>query len=345
MLPGKPQRLRLINEALIREALASRGEATTADLVEDTGLSQTTVGQILDQMRRGNIICETDKRASSGGRRAAAWVLNPKAWSSIALSIERDSLAWGIANALGTLTGQGTRIVKNDPLAEALELASELKAEADREDCGRSALAVGVPAAVQGGKVLTGEFLKPWADFDIEELFAAETGLPVVVENDLNATAVGYLRVAEASGYKIHSLVYIHFNGGDCIGSGLVLEGKVFRGAANYSGELGYLPMGDGRILDDLMLAADSDERFVDAIVSALRIVNCVVNPALLVVGGRGFRFDLGDDIDRAFKALVEERVRPSLVFVPDSRPYYTAGLAGLAAERIFPLVKITASD
>jgi predicted NBD/HSP70 family sugar kinase len=345
MRPEKPQRLRLINEALIREALSSRGEATTADLVEDTGLSQTTVGQILDQMHRGNIICETDKRASSGGRRAAAWVLNPKAWSSIALSIERDGLAWGIANALGTLTSQGTRIVKGDPLAEALELAVELKAEVENDGGGRKALAVGVPATVQAGKVLTGEFLGSWADLDLEEVFAKKTLMSVVVENDLNAIALGYLRLAEASGYKIHSLVFIHFNGGACIGSGLVLEGKVFRGAANYSGELGYLPMGDGRILDDLMLAADSDERFVDTIVSALRIVNCVVNPALLVVGGRGFRFDLGDDIDRAFKALVEERVRPSLVFVPDSRPYYMAGLAGLAAERIFPLFKITAAD
>jgi hypothetical protein len=345
MLPGKPQRLRLINEAFIREALAARGEATTADLVDDTGLSQTTVGQILDQMRLGSLICETDKRASSGGRRAAAWVLNPKAWSSITLSIERDGLAWGIANALGSLISQGTRIVKSDPLAESLVLASELKAEVESDGGGRSALAVGVPAVVQDGKVLTGEFLGPWVDLDLEELFAKKTGLSVVVENDLNAIALGYLRLAETSGYKIHSLVYIHFNSGACIGSGLVLEGRVFRGAANYSGELGYLPMGDGRILDDLMLAADSDERFVDAIVSALRIVNCVVNPALLVVGGRGFRFDLDDDIDRAFKALVEESVRPSLVFVPDSRPYYTAGLAGLAAERIFPLIKITADD
>lgn len=347
MYAGKPQHIKLINEVLIREGLLARGVATTAELVADTGLSQTTVGQIVDEMRRRGMIREAEKRASSGGRRASAWVLDPEAWSSLCLSIEPESLAWGVANALGTVVQQGERIVRKDPLAEALDLARELKdalCEADegREDrASRAALALGVPAAVRGGRVLTGDFLEAWSGLDLEELFARKAGLPVVVENDLNAIALGYLRSARASGYRPHSLVYLHFNSGSCIGSGLVLEGKVFRGAANYAGELGYLPMGGGRILDELMLAADADGPFVEAIVSTLRIVNCVVNPALLVVGGRGFRFDLGDDISRSFRAAVPEGVRPSLVFVPDSRPYYLGGLAELAAERLFPSLRL----
>jgi predicted NBD/HSP70 family sugar kinase len=340
MHAGKPQHIKLINEALIREALASRGEATTADLVSDTGLSQTTVGQVLDQMRQAGIIRDTGKRASSGGRRASAWVLDPAAWTSIAIAIEGESLSWCIANALGSLTSQGSRLVKTDPLRDGMDLAVELETSAapgqGREI--RRALALGLPGAVKDGRLITGDFLEAWVDLDIPALFAEKTGMPVVVENDLNAVALGYAKAAEAGGYRLDSLVYIHFNGGSCIGSGLVFGGRILRGASNYSGELGFLPMGDGRVLDDVILAAEADdERYVEAIVRALGTVNCVVNPALLVVGGRGFRFDLGDEISARFKALVDLRVRPKLVFVPDSLPHYMAGLVGLAAERIFP--------
>jgi predicted NBD/HSP70 family sugar kinase len=344
MHPGKPQHIKLINEALIREALASRGEASTADLVVDTGLSQTTVGQIVDQMRQAGMIRDTGKRASSGGRRASAWVLDPAAWTSIAIAIEAGGLSWGIANALGGLTAQGTRPIEVEPLRDAVDLAAELKASAaapGREP--RFALALGVPGVVKDGRLLTGDFHEAWADVDIPALFAERTGMPVVVENDLNAIALGYARTAEAGGKKLESLVYVHFNGGSCIGSGLVFEGRILRGASSYSGELGFLPMGEGKILDDVILAVETDdERYAEAIVRALMTVNCVVNPALLVVGGRGFRFDLGDAIAARFAALVDRSVRPELVFAPRSLPYYLSGLVGLAAERIFPGFRLT---
>jgi Transcriptional regulator/sugar kinase len=342
MASGKPQHIKLVNEALIRGALASRGEATTADLVADTGLSQTTVGQSIEQMRASGLILEAHKRASSGGRRASAWMLNPQAWSSIALSIERDGLSWGIANALGTMTDQGTRLIKNDALGDAVKLSSELVSAAlgDRGE-GRCALAVGVPGAITGGRVITGDYREAWSGVDLASRFAQATGLPVVLENDLNAIAIGYMRQSRAGGYDPRSLVYMHFNEGACIGSGLVLDGRIFRGATNFSGEIGFLPMGGGKVLNDAVLGARDDGEYVEAIVTSLRAVTCIVNPALIVLGESGFRFDLADDIRRSFCALVEEAVRPSLVFVQDSRPYYMAGLASLAAELVLPSLRL----
>jgi DNA-binding transcriptional ArsR family regulator len=339
--PGKPQHIKLINEALIREALAARGEATTADLVSDTGLSQTTVSQVLEQLRQSGIVKDSGKRASSGGRRASAWILDPKAWSSVGIAVEADCLSWGIANALGSLTSQGRRVVRDEPLRDALALAEELKAAADEGQSSggksRTAAAIGVPGAVKGGRVITGDYREDWGDTNLEALFAERLGLPIVVENDLNAIALGYLKSAETSGYKLHSLVYIHFNGGSCVGSGIVVEGQVLRGASSFSGEIGYLPVGGDRILDDLMAEAEEGGNYVGAIVTALRAVNCIVNPALIVVGGKGFRFDLGDDVRARFNAMVEQAIRPSLVFVPDSYPHYLDGLVSLAAERVFP--------
>jgi hypothetical protein len=345
MSPGKPQYIKLINEALIREALTTRGEATTADLVADTALSQTTVSQVLEQLRQGDIIMDSGKRASSGGRRASTWVLNPKAWSSVAIAIEAGGLSWGIADALGGLTSQGRKGIRKEPLWDALALSLELKAAALEGGQGRCAFAIGVPGAVKDGKVITGDFREAWDGIDLVDRFAETLSLPVAVENDLNAIALGYLREAELGGDRPSSLAYIHFNGGACVGSGIVVEGQVLRGASSFSGEIGYMPMGDGRVLDEAVLAAEEDGGYAEAIVTALRAVNCIVNPALIALGGRGFRFGQGEEIRARFEALVEAAVRPSLVFVPDSYPYYLAGLASLAAERIFPGFRLIGSS
>jgi predicted NBD/HSP70 family sugar kinase len=339
MQAGKPQHIKLNNEALVRALLLSRDEATTAEIVLETGLSQTTVGQILDQMRRAGIVGQAGKRASSLGRPASAWVLLPEAWTSIAIAAESDMLHWARANARGELGDRGSRPSGEDPVGQALDLAVELVAAASGPGGrARLALALGLPGAVKEGKLITGDLSEAWADVDLTSLFSEKAEVPVVVENDLNAIALGYARQGKPGGDEPDSLAYIHFNGGACIGSGLVFDGRTLRGASSYSGELGFLPMGGGKILDDLIVAVEGDdERYAEAIVRALQTVNCVVNPELIVLGGRGFRFELEEPIRNRFDAAVDERVRPRLAFAPESLPFYLSGLVGLAAERVFP--------
>jgi DNA-binding Lrp family transcriptional regulator len=343
MYAGKPEHIKLNNEALIRGALLARREITTADIVAETGLSQTTVGQIIDQMRRSGIVREAGKRASRLGRPASAWLLDQEAWTSVAIAVENGGLVWGVANALGEMRDQGSRSVSGDPIDSALGLAAELVgAEPARDGAPRLALALGVPGAVKEGKLITGEFSGDWADVDLADLFAKRIEAPVVVENDLNAIALGYAKSAESDAEERDSLAYIHFNGGACIGSGLVLGGRIIRGASSFSGELGFLPMGGGKILDDVIVEVErDDERYAEAICRVLQTVNCVVNPALIALGGRGFRFELEGAIRARFEASADELVRPCLAFVPQSLPYYLSGLSGLAAERIFPDVLI----
>jgi len=343
MQAGKPQHIKLNNEALIREVLLARSEVTTAEIVARTGLSQTTVGQILDQMRRAGIVELAGKRGVGIGRPAASWLLDPDAWTSVGIAVEMDNLAWGVANALGEIRRQGSVRTSGDPIDKALGLAAELReAESARGGSPRIAFALGFPGAIKEGRIITGDLAGPWEDIDVAELFSKRLGLPVAAENDLNAIALGYARSAEGGSDARDGLVYVHFNGGACIGSGLVFGGRILRGASSFSGELGFLPMGDGKVLDDVISSVEGDDSgYAEAIVRALATVNCVVNPALIVLGGKGFRFGLEAAIRGRFEAAVDDRVRPLLAFVPQSLPYYLAGLAGLAAEKVFPDVEI----
>ena len=338
MYAGRPQRMKLVNEVLVREALLQRSESTKAQLVADTGLSQTTIGQALAHMESAGQICQVGLKNSSGGRRAAAWALEPDCVRAFSLIIEPGQLIWGISNALGTLIKRGQRPVQKDAAREAAALLQDL--QASTPDIARQAAAIGVPGAVCDGRIITGFLQEAWNNTDIRSLFAQETSTPVTVENDLNAMALGYMQAAETSGKRPDSLAYIHFNG-LCTGAGLVANGQVLRGALNFAGELGFLPMGKGLCFDQVLNTATSDTDYTDCIASALFTVNCVINPARLVVGGTRFRFDLSDAVRERFNALAESRIRPQLCFIEDSSPYYLTGLGVLAIEQAFPAIRL----
>jgi glucokinase len=76
-----------------------------------------------------------------------------------------------------------------------------------------------------------------WRSAPVAERISARLGLPVVLEHDANAAAVAEYRFGAARGTDVAVLVAI----GTGIGAGLLLGGKVFRGAYGTAPELGHL--------------------------------------------------------------------------------------------------------
>lgn len=337
----QPRLMKRANEALVREALSVRGRASKAELARDTGLSLTTVGQVLAAMEADGELRLRGFNESSGGRKAAAYELNPDACVVYAVAVERDRLDWAIANALGTVVADGTRIVRRDPVEDAVNLVLTLKEDPiGGRRPSRGALALGLPGAVQGGRVLTGFLEERWRDADIELFFMERTGLPVVAENDMNAAALGFARRSESEGRPVHSIVYL-FTTGDCTGSGIVCGGQVLRGAFNFAGELGLMPVRPGATFEEALAEAAGPAEYAAVYAGALAALNCVINPALVVVGGPSFRYDLSDAVAAEFAIRVDAAVRPALVFERETRPHYLYGLCGLGTEELFPSFRI----
>jgi glucokinase len=121
-------------------------------------------------------------------------------------------------------------------------MASTLAAlvEAARSVLEPGAVAVGVGAA---GMVAlgTGHLLFApniaWRDVRLKELVHEATGLPVQVENDCTAAAYGEWRVGAAKG--VRDVLYVGVGTG--IGGGLVVDGRLYRGAHGYAGEIGHV--------------------------------------------------------------------------------------------------------
>ena len=73
----------------------------------------------------------------------------------------------------------------------------------------------------------------------LEKEVAAGIGLPLLVENDANAAALGEFR----SWHEPRPASFIHLTLGSGIGSGIILGNHIWRGACGFAAELGHLPV------------------------------------------------------------------------------------------------------
>ncbi len=105
----------------------------------------------------------------------------------------------------------------------------------------RSALGVGVgapgPLDTGSGVVFEPPNLPGWRDVPLAALMAKRLGVPTFVENDANAAAMGEHWVGAGQG--VDDLVYLTVSTG--IGGGLILGGRLYRGASGTAGEVGHM--------------------------------------------------------------------------------------------------------
>jgi predicted NBD/HSP70 family sugar kinase len=102
----------------------------------------------------------------------------------------------------------------------------------------RLGLGLGGHVDTRAGTVRYAPFLD-WRDVPIARTLSAATGLPVVVENDVNA-----LTVAEqwfGAGIDVSSFAVVTIGAG--VGCGLVVHGGLVHGAVGIAGELGHIPL------------------------------------------------------------------------------------------------------
>jgi glucokinase len=92
----------------------------------------------------------------------------------------------------------------------------------------------------RGALVGTTPHLPHWTDFPVAERVASALGLPVRVENDANCAAWAEHQLGAARGARTSITVTV----GTGVGCGIVLDGRLYRGAHGGAGEVGHLPIG-----------------------------------------------------------------------------------------------------
>jgi glucokinase len=76
-----------------------------------------------------------------------------------------------------------------------------------------------------------------WEDIPIVDIFQSRLRLPTYLENDANAGALAEWKFGAGQG--VDNLVFLTFGTG--MGAGLILDGRLYRGASGLAGEVGHL--------------------------------------------------------------------------------------------------------
>lgn len=104
-------------------------------------------------------------------------------------------------------------------------------------------VAVGVsfggPVRSSAGVVILSHHVPGWENFPLASWLSEHFGVPAVVENDANAGALGEWRYGAGQGTK--NLFYVTVSTG--IGGGIVIDGKIYRGADDLAGEIGHMTL------------------------------------------------------------------------------------------------------
>ncbi|MER7004354.1 ROK family protein [Dactylosporangium sp. NPDC000555] len=233
----------------VAQTLRLYGPRTRAELVTLSGLSRPTVSAVLADLGGAGLVSEKVGAAARpvGGRPASVVRLTRRAGIAVGADIGRRHVRVAVAD-LGhaVLAERAARTdfdIDDRPL-DALKLAVSLVDDA-LGDIGAArdevvCVGLGVPAPItRDWRIGSPPMLPGWADLRPADELGTRLGLPVRVDNDANLAALG--EAVWGAGRGCTDLVYVKLATG--IGAGIVLDGRLFRGAAGTAGELGHVTL------------------------------------------------------------------------------------------------------
>jgi glucokinase len=148
-----------------------------------------------------------------------------------------------LADGRGQLLGRATSPIRGDEGAEPILAMIANAAEALLKERGRPredlrAAGLAVPGLVdhERGVAVLASNLAGWMNVPVAEIVGRRLSVPAQVENDVNLAALGEMWRGAGRGCR-HLLLVAPGTG---IGAGVIIDGRLYRGAHHAAGEIGY---------------------------------------------------------------------------------------------------------
>lgn len=341
-LTAKPTLLKQANLSLIRRSIRSRRTATRAEIAQDTEISFTTIRSLLSEMLENEEIEVLGYDESSGGRKAARYRLRPDRYHGAAFCITSQHVYCLTVNACGEIQKTERFAITGGNISIEPLIISYLDRLTSQKEI--KSIGIGVSGVVDGisyWKKLTQD--DTLYQINIGETLAKRYGIPIILENDINATAIGFSKCYEsefpAEDPADNHMAYLHFEEG-CLSAGFISRGSIVRGHHNFAGELGLVPVGDNKTLDECFSHTLSDSEYNRSVIQTVCWVCAILNPQYVVLGGPALRKDCIGPVSDGLLALLPEHMSAEILYSADSLHDYLNGMAYLTAGNMFDEVQ-----
>ncbi|MDF2048532.1 MULTISPECIES: ROK family transcriptional regulator [unclassified Arthrobacter] len=224
--------------------LIRAGQARTrGDIQEETGMSRMTVAQRVDSLLKADLIREAGTARPSGGRRPTDLAFNLQHSCTISASVETTSSRVALTDLGGTILVDEhlDMAVADGPekVLRAITEAAQRLLKLSKTPIARvSGVGISIPGPVDPQTLRPSQppIMPGWDAYPVVEFIQEVFPVPVLVENDADAMAVGEYSAGFAG---IGSLCLVKVSTG--IGTGLVIDGKVYQGVDGGAGDIGHV--------------------------------------------------------------------------------------------------------
>jgi predicted NBD/HSP70 family sugar kinase len=339
--------MRAHNRDLVLRLLWETPRISRAELARRTGLSRSTVSGIVQELEELGLAASLEARRGPSGRRPVDLALVDDAFAAVGVELGVRHVGALVSDLRGRVRAffDASHDVRGDP-AGALALVHRLVEAAIGEARLPRRRLLGLGVAVPSARSrlrpdrLDPRILPAWRDVDLAAALAAHR-LPLHLDNDANLGALA----ERWWGVGVPDLAFVKVGAG--VGAGLVVDGRLHRGASGTAGELGHTPVDRGGpvcacgnrgcvtvfVGVEALLARAGERTFAAVVARARRgereatrvlaeagaqlgvvvggLVN-LVDPGLVVVGGE--LASAGELVLAPLRGEVERRVMPDVL-------------------------------
>jgi predicted NBD/HSP70 family sugar kinase len=333
---GQPQSIKKVNIDIIEEIIAEKGPISKPELSKITSLSLPTVNKIVDTLQKTDRIKVTDVLSTGIGRKAQFYVVNENLGYILALYFMDDSDVYNcsVVNAIGNMIYQCMVPVDTSTRSSALESTYQaINALLVHAGNNAKAIGIGMPSVVKSNYTLSNiPDIPEWENLNLKEIIEAKYGVPTFLDNDVNLLTVGFYQNELKQQYN--DIVYIYLGKG--VGSGIIINKKLYKGFKGFAGEIGYLivekpspePTGSIKtkglleqnictLIQSIKQAASAEEKrlgkekLLDLLAFSINNLICILNPEVVVVNSEIVDEPFISDLNGKVTALVAKENMP----------------------------------
>ena len=314
------------NLKLLRRIMNEERTATKARLAERSGLSVVAVQSLLTVLIQQGEILEEGLVKPAHGRPSAVYRYNEQARLMLSICMYEidgaDTAVYSVYDLLGrTVEMRSLRLA--DPGVDSLDATvRELTALYPAI----SVIGIGLPGEEVEGRLITSDYQGLQGEElcgHIEEAF----GVPVFVENDVNAAVAGYCGRIQAGSGEIAVAIYLPKKYGP--GVGVWLNGALMKGRNGLVGEAACLPLGF-----DWLREGTPRER-LDCLARIAQVCILMYNPHRLVIYGEVPEQLFIEQLEGLMNSPMERLMLPEIDFTEDVRADFEAGIRNVGLEMI----------
>jgi glucokinase-like ROK family protein len=220
------------------------GGISRAEIARQMDLTRAAITTIVDDLVQKELVRESASGPATGGRKPILLEINPKHGFVVGIDIGATHAGLVIADFSASVLHEAEfpLDINRGPEVCLPVIDTHLRRQLDQLNLPMSqilAIGVGVPGPVvaEAGAVSSPPIMPGWDNFPIRKHLHDLWGVPITLNNDAELGALG--EWAYGAGRSQQNLAYIKVGTG--IGSGLLLDGQVYRGATGCAGEIGHI--------------------------------------------------------------------------------------------------------